>query len=131
MTLGEKIRKLRIEKRLRIWQLAEKIGCGTPHLSDIERGRRLPSLPTLLSIAKGLKMTVSELIEGVEDYGEVPGQRVPVKLRELMKQEEYRDEITEEWISILMNIKARGKYPKNKRQWLEIYLTLKRIFPEV
>jgi transcriptional regulator with XRE-family HTH domain len=39
-SLGEAIRRLRVEKRMTLRALAEKIGVSAPFLSDLEHGRR-------------------------------------------------------------------------------------------
>lgn len=42
-------------------QLAAKVGCSPPFVSDIELGRRFPSEATLASIAKTLEISIHEL----------------------------------------------------------------------
>ena len=42
-------------------QLAAKVGCSPPFVSDIELGRRFPSKATLASIAKALEIGLHEL----------------------------------------------------------------------
>lgn len=61
MSLGEKIRATRLERGMSLRQLAAKIGCSPPFVSDIELGRRFPSEATLASIAKTLEIDVHEL----------------------------------------------------------------------
>ena len=61
MSLGEKIRATRLERGMSLRQLAAKIGCSPPFVSDIELGRRFPSEATLASIAKTLQVDVHEL----------------------------------------------------------------------
>lgn len=61
MSLGEKIRATRLERGMSLRQLAAKIGCSPPFVSDIELGRRFPSEATLASIAKTLEVDVHEL----------------------------------------------------------------------
>lgn len=47
--------------------LAEKTGLHRTYISDLECGRRNPSLTTLLKIAHALTLTVSDLLKGVGD----------------------------------------------------------------
>jgi transcriptional regulator with XRE-family HTH domain len=61
MNLGEFIRKLREERDLSLRELASKLGCSAPFLSDIELGRRFPSDKVLNDIARILKVDVEEL----------------------------------------------------------------------
>ena len=61
MSLGAKIRATRLERGMSLRQLAAKVGCSPPFVSDIELGRRFPSEATLASIAKILEIDVQEL----------------------------------------------------------------------
>lgn len=61
MSLGEKIRATRLEQGMSLRQLAAKVGCSPPFVSDIELGRRFPSATTLASIADTLEIDVREL----------------------------------------------------------------------
>ena len=47
---------------LTIQTLAERAGLSVPFLSDLERGRKEPSLATLRKLASGLKLSVTELL---------------------------------------------------------------------
>ena len=49
--IGEKVRSLRLEKRLGLVQMGEHTGLSPGMLSKIERGQLFPTLPTLLKIA--------------------------------------------------------------------------------
>ncbi|MET0742567.1 MAG: XRE family transcriptional regulator [Microvirga sp.] len=49
--IGEKIRSLRLKKKLGLVQLGEHTGLSPAMLSKIERGQLFPTLPTLLRIA--------------------------------------------------------------------------------
>src|SRR3954453_3592342 len=49
--IGEKIRSLRLRKKLGLVQLGEHTGLSPAMLSKIERGQLFPTLPTLLRIA--------------------------------------------------------------------------------
>lgn len=61
MNLGEKIRATRLDRSMSLRQLAAKVGCSPPFVSDIELGRRFPSEATLASIARILDIDVREL----------------------------------------------------------------------
>ncbi len=69
MTLGEKIRIARIEKRLTQEQLA-----GTDltksYISEVERGRRTPRRITLKVLARRLNRPLSYFLDGVPEDGE-------------------------------------------------------------
>lgn len=49
--IGEKVRDLRLQRGLRLVELGEHTGLSAAMLSKIERGRLVPTLPTLMRIA--------------------------------------------------------------------------------
>jgi transcriptional regulator with XRE-family HTH domain len=49
--IGEKLRRLRLKKKMGLVELARHTGLSAPMLSKIERGRLFPTLPTLLRVA--------------------------------------------------------------------------------
>jgi transcriptional regulator with XRE-family HTH domain len=65
--LGQRIRKIRREKGWRQIDLAEHSGVHEVHISDIERGAREICLKNLVAVAKGLGVSVSELVKGIDD----------------------------------------------------------------
>ena len=60
-TLGQRIRELREELDLSLRDLAAKVDITPPFLSDIELGRRNPSVEKLRAIAKALKTSFEDL----------------------------------------------------------------------
>ena len=60
--LGEKIRKERLANGFTKAQLAEKSSISHTFLGQIERGEKIPSLDTTLSIATSLNVTVNNLL---------------------------------------------------------------------
>ena len=50
--------------------LAERAGMHVTYLSSIERGHRNPTLNVLASLARGLAVSLSDLLAGVEKGGE-------------------------------------------------------------
>ncbi len=61
--LGQRIKALRMERRLQQRQLAEKAGLTPSMLSQIESGRLTPSLHTLGKVAAALGMPIAALFE--------------------------------------------------------------------
>lgn len=62
MNFGQKLRKLRQEKGLTQQQLAEKLGYVTnSYVSDVEKGKFIPSKEKLKKIAKALNVSFEEL----------------------------------------------------------------------
>ena len=64
--LGQRIRKLRIERRLTLKQVEQSCGLSATHLSEIERGRTSPTIGALVRIARALEKEASYFIEAEE-----------------------------------------------------------------
>ncbi|MCJ7581759.1 MAG: helix-turn-helix domain-containing protein [Candidatus Aminicenantes bacterium] len=62
--LGKKIRLARVEADLTQIQLAEKIKAKQKSISRYETGTSLPSLETLVKIAKALKKPIGYFLNG-------------------------------------------------------------------
>lgn len=62
-SLGELLRQARLEAGFSGAQLARLIGRSQPYISDLERGQRTPSLPTLQSIAAALGKPTSFFLD--------------------------------------------------------------------
>lgn len=63
---GRKVRAARTAAELTQEALAEAAGLHPTLISNVERGYRVPSVPTLLRLAKGLGVRPSELVDGIE-----------------------------------------------------------------
>jgi transcriptional regulator with XRE-family HTH domain len=68
--LGKRIRSIRQRKKWTLEMLAERAGMHVTYLSSIERGHRNPTLNVLASLARGLAVSLSDLLVGVEKGGE-------------------------------------------------------------
>ncbi|ABB15388.1 helix-turn-helix domain-containing protein [Carboxydothermus hydrogenoformans] len=62
LTLGERIRLIREEKKLTISELAARVGISVSYLSEIERDTVNPSVATLRRIAEELGVSVADLM---------------------------------------------------------------------
>jgi len=127
MLLGQRIRELRKRMGETLKETSAGTGLSVSYLSDIERSRTNPSLQTLEILASHFNITVADLLFGVDFAGERTKNSLPPGLTELLNDKEYRDEIDDAWIDLLAKINLRGKRPQTKRQWMELYLSLKRI----
>ena len=76
--LGQNIRKARRALKLSQEELAFRSGLHRTYLSDIERGARNPSFASLLTVARGLGTTVSELTRDIGGPVQRPSQSGPV-----------------------------------------------------
>ncbi|HEK4613572.1 TPA: helix-turn-helix transcriptional regulator, partial [Clostridioides difficile] len=60
--IGQRIKIARIKKRLTQDTLSELVNITPQHMSNIERGGSSVSLPTLISIANVLRVSIDELL---------------------------------------------------------------------
>lgn len=127
MKLHERLRELRSERGLRLKDVAETAGISVPYLSDLERGRTNPSLETLQTLAGAYSITVHDLLESVEFYGLSTEGALPKGLADLMSDPVLGPQLSPDWIRTLARIELRGKRPRDKGDWYEIFLHLKRI----
>lgn len=127
MKLGERLRLLRKERQLTLKGLSQLADLSVPYLSDIERGTVNPSIETLQKVAKAYNMTVKELFSGVEELGEPRDVTYPEGFLDFLTDDDYKDEVNEDWKDLLIKIKFRGTQPSSKREWIELYLSLRRI----
>lgn len=63
---GAVLRQLREERNLSQEELAHQAGTNQSYLSLLESGRRAPSLVTLCLLARGLKITATDLVAAFE-----------------------------------------------------------------
>lgn len=71
MTIGERIKKIRLEKGMTQKEIAESIGIATNSFSRYEIGEREPKLEMIEKIASALKVSVYELIGGFGAFDDV------------------------------------------------------------
>lgn len=80
LCLGEVIQKRRRQLKLSQEELSRRASINRPFLSNVEQGKRNPSIGALTSIAEGLETRVSKLMLSCEecikerqDSGTLPG----------------------------------------------------------
>lgn len=61
--LGENIKNIRLYKKITQAELAETIGVDKSFISNIENGKTNPTLSTITSLAKALKVSPNELLK--------------------------------------------------------------------
>ncbi len=66
LALGKRMRELRDKHGFSQEAFADHCGLHRTAVSLIERGKRVPSLTTLLTISSGFGISVSELLRGVD-----------------------------------------------------------------
>jgi transcriptional regulator with XRE-family HTH domain len=128
MKLGEHLRFIRRKRKLTLKNLSQHADLSVPYLSDLERGVVNPSIETLQKVAKAYNMKVQDLFTGVEDMEASTHETYPEGFLAFLQDPEYRDELDEDWKNLLMKINYRGQRPSSKREWVELYLNLRRFF---
>ena len=66
--LGKRITYLRKRKKMSQLTLAVEADVNKNYISDLERGRRNPTLMILSKISKALNCDLSTLLQGIQDY---------------------------------------------------------------
>jgi len=61
LKLGEKLRALRQREGLTVRQLGERLGVDHSHITKIERGENIPSLPLALKMADLFSVSLDQL----------------------------------------------------------------------
>ena len=67
--VGRNVRKIRLEQGMTQEQLAEKSGFDQRYISQLEGGRRNPTVVTLFEISQALNSTPVALVTPDEDPG--------------------------------------------------------------
>ena len=65
--LAQRIRSLRLDRRMTLEEVASQTGLTRSWLSKVENFRVTPSLPALGQIAKALGVTLSDLLAGLDE----------------------------------------------------------------
>ena len=125
MTLGERLRSIREDLGYTQREAAKMAGMRYQYLSNLENGRiGNPSVGTLGKLASAYSLGVDQIIgRGVPtEVGDLPN-----GLQELLADQEWGEQITEEWLETLLRIDHNGRRLRTKREFLEAYLALSRI----
>ena len=77
--LGSRIREFRLKKGFSQESFADHCGLHRTYMGGIERGERNLTIQTVLTVAKGLGITISELFSGIEKQVESPKQAAKPK----------------------------------------------------
>ena len=70
-SIGRNIRQYRLKKKLKQEDLAERTGLSTNYVGALERGEKLPSLETFITIANTLGISADMILSDVIDFGYV------------------------------------------------------------
>lgn len=123
MKLNDRLREVRRRRDATLLQVAEATKLSVSYLSDLERGRAKPSLDTLERLAGYHKMSMIDLLSGVDGWGTPSVEGLAPGLLALLEKREIDEEIAQE----LNRIEFRGKRPQTEKEWLLLYLNLESI----
>jgi len=62
VSLGKHIKKYRLLAEMTQAQLADTVGCTDKHISQVEKGKNIPSLEILVGIANTLNVGIDQLV---------------------------------------------------------------------
>lgn len=65
--VGNRIKEVRLMKKITQEELAEKTDLSVSFVSHIENGRKIASLNTLIKIVNELGVTMNDLLYGIQD----------------------------------------------------------------
>lgn len=68
--LGSRVRELRLKKGFSQESFADHCGLHRTYMGGIERGERNLTIQTVLTVAKGLGLSMSDLLSGIEKQAE-------------------------------------------------------------
>lgn len=78
VSIGGRVKELRLEKKMTIKQLSEETGLSIGYLSQFERGLSAIAVDALDSVAKALDVSLSSLFAGIDSKGEEQEELDPV-----------------------------------------------------
>lgn len=64
-SIGKNLRKYRLEKKLRQEDLAERAGLSANYIGMVERGEKIPSLETFITILNELGVSADQILSDV------------------------------------------------------------------
>lgn len=90
-SIGKNLRKYRLEKKLRQEDLAERAGLSANYIGMVERGEKIPSLETFITILNELGVSADQILSDVLVTGyKVKESLLAEKLSTLSKTERER-----------------------------------------
>lgn len=130
-TVGDRIRKLRQDKRLTLDQLSERTGISKGFLSDAENGNRNVSSQNLLKIANELNASLDYLLRGADTAPPTPEPlSIPPELTEAARELNLSFADTEALLGMQRSVVARrsneGIRKLTVEDWKEMHKALKK-----
>jgi transcriptional regulator with XRE-family HTH domain len=125
MSLGEKIKALRIALGWSTGKLADEAGISRPYLWQLETGGKAhPSFEVLEKVARALGVGVSEFSDVRSEPVSPKG--LPVALQAFVQAKGKSLGVTRADVEVLRGINFRGVQPRDSEAWELLFLFLKR-----
>lgn len=87
-SIGKNIRRIRTQNKLRQEDVAERAGLSVNYVGAVERGERLPSLETFITILNAIGASADVVLSDVLENGyEVKNSLLADRLKSLRKEE--------------------------------------------
>ncbi|MCB1202895.1 MAG: helix-turn-helix transcriptional regulator [Verrucomicrobiae bacterium] len=133
MSVGPRIRALRLEQGLTIPQLAEKAGVSAGLLSQLENAegeKANPNLQTLQKIARALNVTIGDLLgNAIAKSHRIIPERIDKGLSEFITSSRRRGiELDDAVLQGCYGMQERDGAPKTAEDWEFLYKTIKMNF---
>jgi transcriptional regulator with XRE-family HTH domain len=142
LALGARITRFRDLRGLSLSALADEAGLAKSYLAKLEKGEvENPGLRTLSGIARGLGVTVADLLAPAETapragrktmlaedaaFSKVL-EELPEGLKDFLKSmEEAGQPLTADTVRALAGVQYRGKRPKSLEDWRFLYDAIRR-----
>lgn len=128
LTVGKRIRQLRLDKNLSLRKLAKAANMTPGNLSHIENDKtKNPSMESLDALAFELGTTLDFLYYGEREIPVEWFEELPEELQKFVKDNQERFDIQKQDIMDLMGIRYRGRRPETSEGWAYIYNSLKMV----
>lgn len=135
MDLGDRIRRLRLQRQMSVRQLAARSGLSPSQTSAIERGRRT-SAEAIVRLARALEVDISTLVQDADLIGEERAEYEDARRREIVTHplprglQELIDDpalalvLDQELVASLATLSLPRHQRLSKRQYHVLYLVL-------
>jgi transcriptional regulator with XRE-family HTH domain len=108
MAFGTEVRRIRQLRGLSIEDLAENSGLSANYVGGIEMNQRDPSLSTVTALAKGLRISISELFQ------DTPDSLTPIGRQMALAIERLKPSVQEAIVRLASSLAREAKLPTRK-----------------
>ena len=112
MNIGEKLKKARLDKNLKLKDVAKATNLSMSYISDIENGNSTPPVDTLTNLCKALNLSIYSILSDSEDMV-IMEKNINIELYELIKDFNEWDERDQNELLTYLRVK---KTTRNKKE---------------